>query len=483
LRAEEFPDLWYGVHHLPSTNVTCLWLGSPSSGGWVWEVVAWGAGALRGGDTYKYEFFLQTVGLQDGASHCVKILSSMYAALSSDPSDPDEIIKLDLDISNAFNALVQRQLTLDVLGGKASCDYACGLKDCGNIEAVCGELRNMFEYFRTMRTTKSHLRYFDYCGNVLETWGKTGGQQEDPLEMIVFCLSVHHLWGRTLNKHHQDACAVAYTDYGYIKAKLSITLEVLSDVKHVLKEDAGLDLNFDKTKILVKGISAADEHGNNLQDPATWMAPSLCQQTRTSCSTMTALIRRQQHSPRPPSGAGCSAAANADAHPQPQPAGTQDDGHGKLVIPHLNRLHEAFKRSQVSHPESSSSQDQQPTRWPSPIPSQRLLTQQLTQHWPQFKALRQHYTSTQFEEQRQLHLPQKYKATVPESSLRLEINALEEQADNDKACDLYWKPLSWLGTIRPSSGNDAFDPKPMGHLCLHDARFGGSRALLSPPLP
>jgi hypothetical protein len=97
--------------------------------------------------------------------------------------------------------------------------------------------------------------------------------------------------------------------------------------------------------------------------------------------------------------------------------------------------------------------------------------------------LRQHYTSTQFEEQRQLHLPQKYKATVPESSLRLEINALEEQADNDKACDLYWKPLSWLGTIRPSSGNDAFDPKPMGHLCLHDARFGGSRALLSPPPP
>ncbi len=55
--------------------------------------------------TSKYEFFLQTAGLQDGASHCAKILSSMYAALSSDPSDPDEIIKLDLDISNAFNAL------------------------------------------------------------------------------------------------------------------------------------------------------------------------------------------------------------------------------------------------------------------------------------------------------------------------------------------------------------------------------------------
>ena len=52
----------------------------------------------------------------------------------------------------------------------------------------------MFEYFRAMRTTKSHLRYFDYLSNVLDAWGKTGGQQGDPLEVIIFCLSVHHLW-------------------------------------------------------------------------------------------------------------------------------------------------------------------------------------------------------------------------------------------------------------------------------------------------
>ena len=69
-----------------------------------------------------------------------------------------------------------RQLTLDVLGGKASCDYACGLNEGDNIETVCEELRHMFQYFRAMRTTKSHLRYFDYLGNVLDAWGKTGGQ-------------------------------------------------------------------------------------------------------------------------------------------------------------------------------------------------------------------------------------------------------------------------------------------------------------------
>ena len=57
------------------------------------------------------------------------------------------------------------------------------------------------------------------------------------------------------------------------------------------------------------------------------------------------------------------------------------------------------------------SQDQHPTR-PSPIPSQRRLTHQLPKQEPQFKALRQHYAGTHFEEQRQLHLPQKHKATV-----------------------------------------------------------------------
>ena len=116
-----------------------------------------------------------------------------------------------------------------------------------------------YEYFRSMRTTKSHLRYFDYCGNVLDDWRQTGGQQGDPLEMIVFCFNVHHLWGMTLHKH-QGACAVAYADDGYIKVKLSVALEVLTDIKHVFKDDADFDLNFGKTKLLVKGISAADEH-------------------------------------------------------------------------------------------------------------------------------------------------------------------------------------------------------------------------------
>ena len=101
-------------------------------------------------------------------------------------------------------------------------DYLCRLKEGDKFETVDGELRNMFESFKAMRTTKSHLLYFDYCGNVLDAGGKTGGQQGDPLEIIVFCLSVHHLWDRTLNQHQQDACAVAYADDGCIMAELGV---------------------------------------------------------------------------------------------------------------------------------------------------------------------------------------------------------------------------------------------------------------------
>jgi hypothetical protein len=201
--------------------------------------------------------------------------------------------------------------------------------------------------------------------------------------------------------------------------------------------------------------------GNDLQDPSSWVAPPLCTLKRLhgdllqqyDCTEQSAVAQ-----PALPSDAGGGAAANAGAHPQPH-AGSQDNGNGKLLLPQLDRLHLAFMRSQVSPSASSTSQDQQPQHLPkSVIPTQRRVTEQLTKNWAPFKVLRQRYAGTRFEEQRQLHLPQKHKATVADSTLRVEMNGLEEQADNAKARELFWKPLSWLGTIRPTSANDAFDP-------------------------
>ena len=91
--------------------------------------------------------------------------------------------------------------------------------------------------------------YFDWDGQVHLVKGKTGGQQGDPLEMLIFNLTIHHLWGRVLAKF-QEARAVAYADDGYIKAKLSVALQVLAELKVVFKADAGLELNVSKTSIL-----------------------------------------------------------------------------------------------------------------------------------------------------------------------------------------------------------------------------------------
>ena len=92
----------------------------------------------------------------------------------------------------------------------------------------------------------------DWDGQVHLAKGKTGGQQGDPLEMLIFNLTIHHLWGRVLAKF-QEARAVAYADDGYIKAKLSVALQVLAELKAVFKADAGLELNVSRPPSFPKG--------------------------------------------------------------------------------------------------------------------------------------------------------------------------------------------------------------------------------------
>jgi hypothetical protein len=179
--------------------------------------------------TSTYDNFIQTTDIRDGALHYAKILSVFYDNLdTSDPNDPEVIIKID--ISNVFNTTC-RTLTLDVLSGRASHDYACGLVK-GHAIPNCETLNKFFGYFKK---------------------SKTGGQQGDPLEMLIFNLTIHNLWVRVLVKYPQ-ARSLAYADDGYIKPRMRVALQVLSELKYVLKENAGLDLNVSKTSVLPKGV-------------------------------------------------------------------------------------------------------------------------------------------------------------------------------------------------------------------------------------
>ncbi len=129
----------------------------------------------------------------------------------------------------------------------------------------------MFGYFKTIRTYNAKLRYFDWDGQVHVAKGKTGGQEGDPLETLVFNLTIQHLWGRVLSKF-PGVRAVPYADDGYIKAKLSVALQVLAELKRIFKEDTGLELNIHKTSVLPKGVSqqAAFDVTQNIFQTTPW---------------------------------------------------------------------------------------------------------------------------------------------------------------------------------------------------------------------
>ena len=112
-------------------------------------------------------------------------------------------------------------------------------------------LSNYFGYFRVMRTFHTNLQYFDWDGQVHLTKGKTGGHQGDSLEILIFNLTIHHLWGLVVAKLSETRAIVNDED-DYIKAKLIVSLQGLVELKRVLKEDVGLELSISKTTVLLK---------------------------------------------------------------------------------------------------------------------------------------------------------------------------------------------------------------------------------------
>jgi hypothetical protein len=52
-----------------------------------------------------------------------------------------------------------------------------------------------------------------------------------------------------------EARAIAYADDGYIKTKLNVVRQVLTEIKCVLQEDTDLEFNVSKTSVLPKGVT------------------------------------------------------------------------------------------------------------------------------------------------------------------------------------------------------------------------------------
>jgi hypothetical protein len=335
--------------------------------------------------------------------------------------------------------------------------------------------------------------------------------------------------------------AKAYADDGYIKAKVSVALQVLAELKHVLKQDAGLELNVSKTPILPKGttqqvvfdvahsflaarpaltqlsgdISLAPfcpegfigigvpigtdafvrnfvaktcraiiddvEKLDAMQDGVIhYQLLRFCQATRlqyinlgafsqerqdlwlpkddlrnsSSWSSPPLLLLRDIHSKLLSDyncKEGCApsqsqANVGAGARLSSQDGVSQQQQAAPLSIPHLNLLIE----TSIVRDESSDSNAAVTV-----IPSQHRVALKILSHRQPFRDLKLRFASSRRAEQLCVRSQQRIVATVEDSVLRTEMSGLESQEENAPKRILWFKPMSWLGQIRPHRRDEA----------------------------
>jgi hypothetical protein len=113
-------------------------------------------------DTYSN--FKQLVLSKDGDSHCLYFLNAPYydpSFTSAEDADDPMVINtliMKVDTKNVFGSLVIR-LVLDVLSGKASRDYECGIKLGEDFETTVHELRVRTQYMSANITLTSQERF------------------------------------------------------------------------------------------------------------------------------------------------------------------------------------------------------------------------------------------------------------------------------------------------------------------------------------
>jgi hypothetical protein len=88
--------------------------------------------------------------------------------------------------------------------------------------------------------------------------------------------------------------------------------------------------------------------------------------------------------------------------------------------------------------------------------TQFKVTQQILLHWQPFRDLKLKFIGSRRAEQLSLRSQQRVVATVEESVLRMEMSGLESQEEDTPSRVLFFKPMSWLGPIRPHRRDESW---------------------------
>jgi hypothetical protein len=76
--------------------------------------------------------------------------------------------------------------------------------------------------------------------------------------------------------------------------------------------------------------------------------------------------------------------------------------------------------------------------------------------WSHFKDLKQIFAVSRRAEQLRVRVQQRVVATAEDSVLRTELASLESQEEDDPRRVLWFKPMSWLGQIRPHRRDESW---------------------------
>jgi hypothetical protein len=124
-----------------------------------------------------------------------------------------------------------------------------------------------------------------------------------------------------------------------------------------------------------------------------------------------------------------------------------------ITFPQLNRLHEAIVRGEDASNVAVTA-----------VPAQNRVTLQILSMWQPVKDLKLTFAVSRRVEQLRLRAQQRGVATVEDSVLRTEMENLESEEEDAPRRVLWYKPMSWLGQIRPHRRDEAWSLADI--LCL-----------------
>jgi hypothetical protein len=116
-----------------------------------------------------------------------------------------------------------------------------------------------------------------------------------------------------------------------------------------------------------------------------------------------------------------------------------------ITFPQLNRLHEAIVRGEDASNVAVTA-----------VPAQNRVTLQILSMWQPVKDLKLTFAVSRRVEQLRLRAQQRGVATVEDSVLRTEMENLESEEEDARWRVLWYKPMSWLGQIRPHPRDEAW---------------------------